>query len=1151
MSEPQVKLFKFDVTGVDPQNLVDGEPHTIASGKKDKMIVPFHGPFYARSVKITQADGTPLKKGTDFQTTYLYPELSARTGKPVTSFIRILNLELSGQLRITYQVVGEGTITGSQAFLDMLTAIQNDERPVNWDNIFNKPATFPPSPHQHDIAYETYNWGGLIDVFSTWQGAMTRRSLVDTGDLYARLRNVDGILRQKVEDVRSYMQAHFQNYNNPHFDTKETVGLGLVDNYATATNEQAIQGTRTDLLLTPSAATALINSRVGGSDSNFVHQGHLRISQYGTLNYLPAGVNGSYEGAGGYSGGQAVRNALIEPDGSLIGLRPGNNGVEQGLYYFHLPSAKKISEGTPIRTNYKYNPAAMNGDIPVFMSRGDAWSALMTKNKSGKYYAVYTNRTLDQTRHDIAQITNIADVGLNSDVAGFATTYVKVIGATWFLFNIKDVTYNTPFDIEIWSVPVASIKANTTVTLTKVTGIKTTDVYNTQVTADAIRLAGRKSSNAAGDNPLVLGTGDVLYVDGPVTHQEMTCVINPNNANQIVLLVTFNVRCAAQGGGGENLQFAGYAIDYDFSTKLASIANNPGRVEFKAVAGSLPTLVNKGGVFPNRGIELFGDTSGLAGYPFPFYADDGFVATISQGQQNDENVLFTTGAITNFTTLYASLRNPTTRQFRANVPVTNDPNVFGSNIGNNLSRPVFFSPTLMYCTTNNNQGDVITTLVEQQGGYKDFTYNVLGVGNVPGFKPTRGRKLTDLTRGIQLITETGPNGTVRVDGSVLRNYVSANGGETSQQAPVTIEAVLGDDGVYHRKDTGSVTWDNSELTALAKSAVASLNMATIADIRITIYVPQNNDLPLIAMVMAVSAVDASTKLFTHGTVVCEIGYTGARNTGKMTGFTVGKILWSLNDNSNLNNGRLVNANNYAPPMGIWKTAAGDYLLGFSHQVLYDIAASTRNYRLRMAVPAGTKTVDVSTVVSEQQLNIVGGVNRDVFPLPGVGLCVLNFENNAASYFSNLIADVKATTLAEFKSWTTKEKTNLVSQQVEQGMIVYFTEETRCFMAGAEWTLPVGSIDLRSVVADPTNKTFYLYVQLDQTGVSYMLSQTEILESLSVMQIGVIKTNGTQISSIAVEKPTLIDGYRISATRRGSAIPVSTGSVNGPGNFAWQ
>jgi len=1148
MSEPQVKLFKFDVTGVDPQNLVDGEPHTIASGKKDKMIVPFHGPFYARSVKITQADGTPLKKGTDFQTTYLYPELSARTGKPVTSFIRILNLELSGQLRITYQVVGEGTITGSQAFLDMLTAIQNDERPVNWDNIFNKPATFPPSPHQHDIAYETYNWGGLIDVFSTWQGAMTRRSLVDTGDLYARLRNVDGILRQKVEDVRSYMQAHFQNYNNPHFDTKETVGLGLVDNYATATNEQAIQGTRTDLLLTPGAATALINSRVGGSDSNFVHQGHLRISQYGTLNYLPAGVNGSYEGAGGVIGYDSARNALIEPDGSLVGLRAGNNGVDQGLYYFHLPSAKKISEGTPIRTNYKYQPPALNGDTPILMSSGDTWSAMMVLGKSGKYYAISTNRTLDQTRHDMAQITNIADVALTRR---FTTTYVKVIGATWFLFNIKDTTYNTPFDIEIWSAPVASIKANATVTLTKVTGIKTTDVYNTQVTADAIRLAGRKSSNAAGDNPLVLGTGDVLYVDGPVTHQEMTIASNPNNANQIVLLVTFNVRCASKGGGGENLQFAGYAIDYDFSTKLAAIANNPGRIEFKAVTNKLPTIVNKGGIFTGQGVELFGGTYGLAGNPFAFYAEDGFVALIQQGQQVDEGVQFTTGTVTNFTTLYASLRNPYARLFRANIPVTTDPNVFGSNIGNNLSRPVFFSKSLMYCISNNNRNNYSAVLVEQTGGYKDYTYNVLNVGNIPGFKPTSGRRNSDFTQGVQLIVESNAAGTVRVDGSVMRNYVSNYGGETSQSAPVTINAVLGDDGVYHRQDSGSITWDNTELTTFARNALASLGMATIADVRVTVFVPQNPDLPLIAFVMSVSAIDSATGLFTQGTVVCEMNYTGARNTGKITGYSVGKLLWSLKDTDQLNEGRFGNDNNYAPPMGIWKTAAGDYLLGFSHQIYYRLSGTSMNYRFRMAVPAGTKSVDASTVVQERQFTYIGGTNKDVFPLPGVGLCALNYDDNNASYFSNLIADVKATTLAEFKTWATKETVNLVSQQVEQGMIVYFTEETRCFMAGAEWTLPVGSIDLRNVVADPTNKTFYLYVQLDQTGVSYLLSQTEILESLSVMQIGVIKTNGTQISSIAVEKPTLIDGYRISATRRGSAIPVSTGSVNGPGNFAWQ
>jgi len=59
------------------------------------------------------------------------------------------------------------------------------------------------------------------------------------------------------------LNSHIARVDNPHNTTKAQVGLSNVDNYATATNAQAIAGTATNLFVTPAGARALIQSVAG------------------------------------------------------------------------------------------------------------------------------------------------------------------------------------------------------------------------------------------------------------------------------------------------------------------------------------------------------------------------------------------------------------------------------------------------------------------------------------------------------------------------------------------------------------------------------------------------------------------------------------------------------------------------------------------------------------------------------------------------------------------------------------------------------------------------------------------------------------------------------------------------------------------------
>ena len=67
--------------------------------------------------------------------------------------------------------------------------------------------------------------------------------------------------------VGTAFTAHVNNSANPHGTTKAQVGLANVDNYATATELQAVAGTATNLFMTPATSKALIISMIGESGS--------------------------------------------------------------------------------------------------------------------------------------------------------------------------------------------------------------------------------------------------------------------------------------------------------------------------------------------------------------------------------------------------------------------------------------------------------------------------------------------------------------------------------------------------------------------------------------------------------------------------------------------------------------------------------------------------------------------------------------------------------------------------------------------------------------------------------------------------------------------------------------------------------------------
>ena len=106
-----------------------------------------------------------------------------------------------------------------------------------------------------------------------------------------------------------------------------------------------------------------------------------------------------------------------------------------------------------------------------------------------------------------------------------------------------------------------------------------------------------------------------------------------------------------------------------------------------------------------------------------------------------------------------------------------------------------------------------------------------------------------------------------------------------------------------------------------------------------------------------------------------------------------------------------------------------------------------------------------------------------------------------------------------------------------------------FISGKGFNMGVTTIPTDTTA----NKTWYLYFALSEGAPTYRVSPIVLDETITQMYIGKVVTDGSgqvQSSGVTLEKVTRIDIYRLSATRRGTAIPVSTGDVTGTGTYQW-
>jgi hypothetical protein len=167
---PNILRLDLDITGTNIDNFIENEPHNL-SNRPTRSIAPDLGPFFAHSL-IVKDSGSVLSRGQDYQIVELHQEATLKYGKEIASVILIINSNVSSTVTISYNALGGYYSYDDKAIANLYETVIQDNRPVDWSNVFNKPTEFNPTVHRH-LLDDVYGFEPVVDYLERIKRAIT------------------------------------------------------------------------------------------------------------------------------------------------------------------------------------------------------------------------------------------------------------------------------------------------------------------------------------------------------------------------------------------------------------------------------------------------------------------------------------------------------------------------------------------------------------------------------------------------------------------------------------------------------------------------------------------------------------------------------------------------------------------------------------------------------------------------------------------------------------------------------------------------------------------------------------------------------------------------------------------------------------------
>jgi hypothetical protein len=244
-------VYPLDPSGSSPANLVVGEVHQTVN-RVTRAVVTNYGAFFQNSMIVTDlATGLTLNSS-QWYPAQLYEQPTLMYGQAIYSLIMITDPTVSDNISMTYQALGGPYSTSQQALVDYINNLDLDDRPASWPQIINKPDSFTPSPHLHDVG-DIYGFEYIVQSLDRLSYAIQVGDASYNDSILAYVDAQNSNLGAELTSLQAQLTAHIQNYANPHQVTAAQVGAYTIAqttaaiNTASATLNSSITTVQTNL----------------------------------------------------------------------------------------------------------------------------------------------------------------------------------------------------------------------------------------------------------------------------------------------------------------------------------------------------------------------------------------------------------------------------------------------------------------------------------------------------------------------------------------------------------------------------------------------------------------------------------------------------------------------------------------------------------------------------------------------------------------------------------------------------------------------------------------------------------------------------------------------------------------------------------------
>jgi hypothetical protein len=1184
-----IPLVKFDIRGTEPVNTITGEKWKLTD-KTLNWYLPDGSPFFGEAGLVVMRDqrGALMRRDRDYYVEGEFVPFCNITGRSICSYIRLSDAIVLNNdfVTIDYQSLGAYFVPRSnlEEWIYMMNA---GKIPIPWSKVFGVPPTLPPEYHTHNIKTEISDWFDFTQFFIQLKGIRMSRDYTFNDKLTVVVDDAYDKLYDARDDQLNRLQLHDGNYHNPHIIGAPHLLLGNVDNFATATPAEDLAGVAADKFSTPYGVVQLAKTYVPDTDKAML-SGIMPISSFGGESFIPPNISGSFEGLGSVSDCSAI---CLEDNGLLMILTNHNDGRSEGLYFSYVENYNK-ADAKYVYSAFKYSPASLTaiGINPTAIVAGSNHKVIMVGLPgTNNWYVAITNGTLNPASHAYVKcdMTNVIALYGGTTFSSHDKSTVHFMG-DWLLL-VQSTGIGSDEKHTFFRAPVASIIAGTPVTWTRLDltfadydGVAYTNstfwkpmvpaqvggkwtrngpwTYRQPVTT--LNKSGRTASlscanpNASGSYLLQILLGSAgVYNDGAGTIINITVIMSMgysiNPATGVMTLL--NKTPAYEMGFTDSTQAEknAYLNDYYAGWYNPTIQSNSASIVVLPSGETVCATIEDGNDFPAI-IEVYGHT----------------------GKTTDAALL--AGGLWN------AVAPPVNRKYL--LPQLRSPLLSGTFPGTMTFEPDGELYGAMEQATNNRK----TYLRLVTGGYQARAgITNLKLPNLQARPLSNAVFETNLTYTDGVIGMTGSAADLVAGGVEMGSTSFSTCGWSSYQTTSNF---------YPRNNALKAPAGNNVLQTFPRTTQRVLDnvgkKATYTGVTFYGFRQAFVD----KLKTFIPAEFQNTKYWAFS-----LHMLGAENGGMFTGMNVAMAVIHFIDAANTTIRTqlvlfrpVVEAPNADHP-GVYlisdvtvldtpphfrngvnvKINDVNFILSTqAHKPRGFFNVYRDNGKLKVFFVSPYSTVTSATVYTklfstfdiDLATNKVTGTygqssswsqNDPVMMVPKVGMTDLVLtgtvpDTGGLQYPVNIYAETGGAASIFRKTNPDTSFTYYLggSAYPETGWSLFFQDNIAVMINGAAYRVPGGSIDLRDIDAAPQNKTYYVYVTIEDDLPRYLLSILPLRKSGSMMRVATVVTNASSIVTITREQPFMVGDLLLSYTREGGIIPMSSGFPQDEGSFVF-